>query len=69
MAFLRLLLRAAPVVVAGAAAGWWVSRRIGAPERPQPPAPPAPRPSTGRFDRGRRSGDVVAIVDDLLALR
>jgi hypothetical protein len=65
MPFLRILLRAAPIVVAGLAAGWWVSRRIGAPEHPQLPAPKG----TGRFERSRPAANIVDIVDDLLAVR
>ena len=75
---LRLLARAAPLVLGAVAAAIWLSRRR--PQRPALPAaasplpPPAPapppvpkRPST-RFVRASESGpvDIVTVVDDLL---
>ena len=74
---LRLLARAAPLVLGAVAAAIWLRRRQ--PERPAlpvrtgapAPAPPAgerPHTRSGRFDRAseRRPVDIVTVVDDLL---
>lgn len=74
---LRLLARAAPLVLGAVAAAIWLRRRQ--PERPAlpmrtgAPAPAAaaaeqPRPRSGRFVRAseRNPVDIVTVVDDLL---
>jgi hypothetical protein len=60
---LRLLVRAAPLVLGAVAAAIWLRRRE--PERPALPAPRREIPvRTGRFER--RPVDIVTVVDDLL---
>ena len=72
---LRLLARAAPLVLGVVAAAIWLRRRRverpALPPAPRPAAPPAPRPQSHstRFvrERERRPIDIVTVVDDLLA--
>jgi hypothetical protein len=75
---LRLLARAAPLVLGAVAAALWLRRRP--PDRPalppgEPPAPappaPVPRTSSTRFTRTpeAREVDIVTVVDDLLGPR
>ena len=71
---LRLLARAAPLVLGAVAAAIWLRRRR--PERPALPAaatpapapPPVPKPQSTRFVRASESDpvDIVTVVDDLL---
>jgi hypothetical protein len=73
---LRLLARAAPLVLGAVAAALWLrGRRAERPALPEstgppPSSPPVPartaRPRTGRFER--RRVDIVTVVDDLLGL-
>lgn len=75
---LRLLARAAPLVLGAVAAALWLRRRP--PERPalppgEPPAPappaPVPRTQSTRFTCASevREVDIVTVVDDLLGAR
>jgi hypothetical protein len=71
---LRLLARAAPLVLGAVAAAIWLRRRrperLALPVRAglTPPPPPFARPPSGRFVRGseRAPVDIVTVVDDLL---
>ena len=63
---LRLLARAAPLVLGAVAAAVWLRRRR--PERPALPAKTGGGAPSGRFARpaGGRAVDIVTVVDDLL---
>jgi hypothetical protein len=72
----RLLVRAAPLVLGAVAFAIWLRRRqarrraLPATVEPTPPpAPPAPERQSTRFVRAseRRPVDIVTVVDDLLA--
>jgi hypothetical protein len=62
---LRLLVRAAPLVLGAVGAALWLRRRP--PERPALPAGDAPdRPLPAPTAPGAREIDIVTVVDDLL---